>query len=113
MTQEIRDWRELCEAVVNERDPERLSELAEQLIATLDEREPDRAHRITFADRATASPNQMAALRSHFHLAERAFCTARMWASAVADSLRFLRAMIRDDLSLELCPASALDSGDS
>jgi hypothetical protein len=54
MTQEIRDWRELCEAVVNERDPERLRELAEQLLATLDEGEPNRAYGITLAYRATA-----------------------------------------------------------
>jgi len=33
-------WRELCEAVVNETDPEKLMQLAEQLIVALDERKP-------------------------------------------------------------------------
>jgi hypothetical protein len=33
-------WRELCEAVVNETDPEKLMQLTEQLIVALDERKP-------------------------------------------------------------------------
>jgi hypothetical protein len=37
MTQERRDWRELCEAIVEEQDPEKLFELTQQLITALDE----------------------------------------------------------------------------
>jgi hypothetical protein len=33
-------WRELCEAVVNETDPEKLMQLTEQLIVALEERKP-------------------------------------------------------------------------
>lgn len=53
MTQEIRDWRELCDAVASERDPERLLELTEQLIAALDEPEPKHFFAITVAGSAT------------------------------------------------------------
>jgi hypothetical protein len=38
MTEERRDWRELCAAVANEQDPVRLLELMEELVATLEER---------------------------------------------------------------------------
>jgi len=38
MSQRKGDWRELCEAVMIESDPGRLTELAQQLISALDER---------------------------------------------------------------------------
>jgi hypothetical protein len=34
-----RDWRELCEAVRNEKDPQRLLELVAELVRALDERD--------------------------------------------------------------------------
>ena len=37
MTQEKRKWREICEAMVKEVDPNKVSELAVQLVAALDE----------------------------------------------------------------------------
>lgn len=39
MTKERRDWRELCAAIVNEPDPEKMFELAEELLAALEERQ--------------------------------------------------------------------------
>ena len=39
MTEERREWREICVAVVNEQDPVRLLELLEGLLVALDERE--------------------------------------------------------------------------
>jgi hypothetical protein len=38
MTPEKKDWRELCAAVANELDSERVLDLVEQLVAALDER---------------------------------------------------------------------------
>lgn len=40
MTQHGQDWRELCAAVANERDLQKMFELTEQLIVALDERKP-------------------------------------------------------------------------
>ncbi len=37
MTQERGKWREICEAIVMELDPAKMSELAAQLVAALDE----------------------------------------------------------------------------
>ncbi len=37
MTQERGKWREICEAMVRELDPAKMSELAAQLVAALDE----------------------------------------------------------------------------
>jgi hypothetical protein len=37
MSQEKRDWRELCRAIVNEQDSDRLAELAKRLLTALDE----------------------------------------------------------------------------
>jgi hypothetical protein len=39
MTEERRDWRELCAAVVNEQDPVKWLELLEDLSVALDEHE--------------------------------------------------------------------------
>ena len=39
MTQERGKWREICEAIVKESDPAKMSELAAQLMAALDEQE--------------------------------------------------------------------------
>lgn len=39
MTEERREWREICVAVVNEQDPVQLRELLEELLVALDERE--------------------------------------------------------------------------
>ena len=38
MTHEKGIWREICEAMVKESDPKRMTELAAQLVAALDER---------------------------------------------------------------------------
>ena len=38
MTQEKGKWREICEAMVKELDPIKVSELAAQLVAALDEK---------------------------------------------------------------------------
>jgi len=38
MTEEMRDWRELCAAIVKENDRVKLLELMEKLSAVLDER---------------------------------------------------------------------------
>jgi hypothetical protein len=37
MAQQDANWREICEAMVNESDPQKLSELAQQLVIALDE----------------------------------------------------------------------------
>jgi hypothetical protein len=37
MVQQDASWREICEAMVNESDPQKLSELAQQLVIALDE----------------------------------------------------------------------------
>jgi hypothetical protein len=37
MTQERGKWREICEAMMRELDPAKMSELAAQLVAALDE----------------------------------------------------------------------------
>jgi hypothetical protein len=39
MTEERREWREICQAVVNEHDPVKLLRLLEELMVALDERE--------------------------------------------------------------------------
>jgi hypothetical protein len=41
MAQETRNWRELCWAIVNEQDSEKLAELAQRLLAVLEERESE------------------------------------------------------------------------
>jgi hypothetical protein len=38
MAEEMRDWRELCAAIVKEKDRVKLLELMEKLLAVLDER---------------------------------------------------------------------------
>jgi hypothetical protein len=38
MTEEKRDWRELCVAITNERDRTKLLDLMEELLAAIDER---------------------------------------------------------------------------
>jgi hypothetical protein len=43
MSQKKGDWRELCEAVMVESDPGRLTELTQQLIRALDERKTNPA----------------------------------------------------------------------
>jgi hypothetical protein len=37
MAQQDANWREICEAMVNESDPQKMSELAQQLVIALDE----------------------------------------------------------------------------
>jgi hypothetical protein len=37
MSQEKRDWRELCRAIVNEQDSDKLADLARHLLDVLDE----------------------------------------------------------------------------
>jgi len=39
MTHEEGSWRKICEAMANESDPNKLMELAKQLVAALDRRE--------------------------------------------------------------------------
>lgn len=41
-----KDWRELCTAVVNETDSNKLSSLVQKLVEALDERRPNRRPRI-------------------------------------------------------------------
>lgn len=38
MTTEEKDWRKLCESIQDEQDPQRLSELVDQLLKALDDR---------------------------------------------------------------------------
>jgi hypothetical protein len=38
MTIEEKEWRELCESVADEPDPQRLSELVDQLLKAMDDR---------------------------------------------------------------------------
>jgi hypothetical protein len=45
MTQEKGKWREICEAMVKESDPRKMSELAAQLVAALDEQKSGSAPR--------------------------------------------------------------------
>jgi hypothetical protein len=52
MTEERRDWRELCAAVASEKDRSKLLELVEELVAALDRRESDS----TKSSAATAVP---------------------------------------------------------
>jgi hypothetical protein len=46
MTLEREKWRELCEAIVKELDPEKLSKLAAQLVVALDEQKVGAAPRV-------------------------------------------------------------------
>jgi hypothetical protein len=41
MSMEEKEWRKLCELITNERDPQQLSQLVDQLIETLDSRKRD------------------------------------------------------------------------
>lgn len=41
MTEERRDWREVCAAVASEKDRSKLLELVQELVAALDRRESD------------------------------------------------------------------------
>lgn len=38
MTEEMRDWRELCSAIAKERDSDKVLAMAEELVAVFDER---------------------------------------------------------------------------
>ena len=63
MTHDTRDrgkWREICEAMVNELDPAKMSELAAQLVAALDEQKIYSAPRAKVPKTASPSPNQTA-----------------------------------------------------
>jgi hypothetical protein len=51
MTEERRDWRELCVAVANEQDQVKLFELLEDLLVALDEREVWRSRRLAYVFR--------------------------------------------------------------
>jgi len=50
------DWRELCRAASQERDPSRLLELVDQLNETLDAREAARSNASMDASRASEPP---------------------------------------------------------
>jgi hypothetical protein len=89
MTEETRDWRELCEAVASERDPKSLLELTEQLTAALDDRELNHPNAVTVVARG----HRRRLARISWRLFARAsplpnvlFCAARMRAIAAADS---------------------------
>jgi hypothetical protein len=57
MTTQENSWRKLCLLVAEEKDPDRLSELVEQLIASLDEVRLDLEKRETqFRPNASRSP---------------------------------------------------------
>ena len=56
MTNDEKNWRKLCAAVAEEKDPERLSRLVEELIDALDQVKQDLEKIEAQSDRRTKSP---------------------------------------------------------
>ncbi len=58
MTTEEKNWRKLCAAVAEEKDPELLSRLVEELIEALDEVKQDLENRDSQVDGGAAATEQ-------------------------------------------------------